>query len=455
MTEFSDDGVEQQQQLTIKSPYPNYIAAFDNPDIHSDLTFAIIVFDKSGDEKKRVEFRVHCLTLSMASPMLTKLLTKKASEFDYVSINGPRIEWKVSSNMRCDILVKWLKFCYGEDQSFKISECPAALDLLSRLQLKESERMEKEITEFIVATAKSDLERGAKLLVECSNIGCDYVDGLARAILTRENLMRNPDIVIDKCLMNLPIKFLDIIQGDEFKDMKNHIVLRYVKFHRDISESEKQRVLKGMVDCCESGQELKELFTQGIITCDEMVEYYLQQWDMTTARLNEQTVKTETALKDLEEQRRRTERAEADLKTQRERIIKAESELITQRYRETKAETEKEKISAEGERMKKEIEENERRLKQMKKEKEEAMREMKQESCTKEAVIRERDKLKSERKAAIKEKESEKKAKDLAVSELEKLRREMERLKPWIERKEEERKKREKEVQEQRKKQCK
>ena len=255
--------------------------------------------------------------------MLRRLLNNETSEYGefreyaYININGSRIEWKVSSRMRCDILVKWLKICYGEEQTFKISECPTALDLLSRLQLKESERMKKEITEFVVASAINDLQTGAKLLVECNNYGCDDVDRLARVILTRENLTRNPEIVIDKCLMNLPIKFLDIIQGDEFKDMKNRIVLRYVKFHRDISDSEKQKTLKEVVDCCESSQEMKELYTQGIITCDKMVEYCLQKWSMTTARLNEQTLKTETVLKDLEKSKKELE----EMKKKRDEAI--------------------------------------------------------------------------------------------------------------------------------------
>ena len=49
MTEFSDDS--EQQQLTVKSPYPNYVMAFNNSYVPSDLTFIIIVSDESGDEK--------------------------------------------------------------------------------------------------------------------------------------------------------------------------------------------------------------------------------------------------------------------------------------------------------------------------------------------------------------------------------------------------------------------
>ena len=36
-----------------------------------------------------------------------------------------------------NVLVKMLRFCYGEDQTFNIDECPVALTVLSQFQLKE------------------------------------------------------------------------------------------------------------------------------------------------------------------------------------------------------------------------------------------------------------------------------------------------------------------------------
>jgi len=69
------------------------------------------------------------------------------------------------------VLVKWLRFCYGEDQTFRADECPIALNLLSQLQLINKEKNETDIRTMMenhmVATAREDAEAGAEMLSVC------------------------------------------------------------------------------------------------------------------------------------------------------------------------------------------------------------------------------------------------------------------------------------------------
>ena len=62
------------------------------------------------------------------------------------------------------VLVKWLRFCYGEDQIFSIEECPAAVAILQQLQLKVKEDVKSMIEKHIRETTKGNADAAAQLL---------------------------------------------------------------------------------------------------------------------------------------------------------------------------------------------------------------------------------------------------------------------------------------------------
>ena len=152
------------------------------------------------------------------------------------------------------VLMKWLRFCYGERQSFNTDECPAALGSLLqlRLQFDNLDDVKRRIEEHMTGAARGNVETGAQLLRECTKIyeEChdeeltQIGDELARIVLTPENIRDNRDIVVDDCLLNLPPHYLDIAQyGDDHTEFR--IRSRYCRF-KNCSIRSSRAILAGI-----------------------------------------------------------------------------------------------------------------------------------------------------------------------------------------------------------------
>jgi len=114
------------------------------------------------------------------------------------------------------VLLKWLRFCYGEEQAFRWDECVAALVALGQLQLTCRENVQKTIVDHMIDVASKDVDAGTMMLRSCALEFPESFDGsdrvstaLAKVVLTLENITMKYDMVVSKCLMCLPIKYLD------------------------------------------------------------------------------------------------------------------------------------------------------------------------------------------------------------------------------------------------------
>ena len=63
------------------------------------------------------------------------------------------LEWEfphddIDDKLYADTFLKWINFCYGQKQEFKLEECNAALLVLQQLKLKCEKEVKKMIEEF-------------------------------------------------------------------------------------------------------------------------------------------------------------------------------------------------------------------------------------------------------------------------------------------------------------------
>ncbi len=433
--------------IKIESSFNNNISTFDKEDSYSDITFIIPGLNKP--------LKLHRMYLGMASKTFDGLFKKQGSSYVSFDPATQKMTW-TCKKMETDttyrrVLVKWLRFCYGEDQTFSIEECPAAVTILQQLQLKVKEDVKSMIEKHMTETTKENVDAAAQLLrASSADEDSEVNETLGKFVFTEKHMETKPNIV-DECLMVLPADYLNIVEfrGIPPNELNEFLVRRkYVRFNRNkLSEEKKREVLMGCKQGILDDEEVEAIQKEGLLSDSELVELckrglktWKEEWKEKVSTDRDRMKKEiEENKKKLEQMKKEQEEAMKEMKRE---LSAKEAAATREKDRATKAETEKGKISAERDRMKKEIEENKKNLEQMKKQQEEAMKEMKRElSAKEEAATRERDKMKSEKDAAIKEKESEMKAKELAVSELEKLRREMERWKPWIQQKEEEERK--------------
>jgi len=132
-------------RFTLPSPFGKSISTFDKDDSFPDVTLVIPPMEK--------KFQLHAAILSQNSLMFARALKGERCACCQVGADGHRVEWtdeKAANNeMYRTVLVKWLRFCYGEDQLFLVEEFPVALEILSQLQLQNQDDFK---TKFQTAT---------------------------------------------------------------------------------------------------------------------------------------------------------------------------------------------------------------------------------------------------------------------------------------------------------------
>ena len=152
--------------LTVKSRVSGIIDMFDNEEMNPDMEFII-----PGLEKP---LHLHSPLLIRSSDMITSMLKAKADAYGKNDPNARRINWafeKTTSDEKYrNTLIKWLRFCYGEDQTFRIDECSAALSSLFQLQLKCQDEVKTIIESYMIGVAVKNITIGCQLLLECAII---------------------------------------------------------------------------------------------------------------------------------------------------------------------------------------------------------------------------------------------------------------------------------------------
>jgi len=259
-------------KLIIPSPFAKTISSFNNEETFPEILFIVPGLDKP--------FNLHRKELGVASSTLKDLLRGGSSSFVSYDSSRQCLTWtdnrSETNAVYREALVKWLRFCYGEDQTFTPEECPAALASLFQLKLAMHDEVKRMIESHMMDTARTNIALGTKMLVdcarvfdECHNDQTSRVDkALATIVLTPENMKKDPVIVVDQCLMLLPSFYLDVAKCEL------HVRINYIKFHTDMSESEKCDLLK---DCCLGNldsEEVDELYSVGVFNCRAFVKQY-------------------------------------------------------------------------------------------------------------------------------------------------------------------------------------
>lgn len=238
--------------LTIASPYPDNTAAFDN---HTEDHFADVeVLLSQTDGEPPRPLLLHRALLSRASSAFTALFRGEVVGTVCYNAATRRVEG-LESSVPGDVMVCWLRFCYGAPMHVEVRTAVAALAALLWLRLKCSEcQLQQVLEDFIVRAAGHSIQTGATLLQQCvacpacisSSSSKDRVDhAVARCVLTRENLEAHRDIIVD-CLVQLPAECLDMAEygEDHTECSKFSVMVAYLKHNSSrLTPDEQRRVL--------------------------------------------------------------------------------------------------------------------------------------------------------------------------------------------------------------------
>jgi len=179
--------------------------------------------------------------------------------------------------------VKWLRFCYGEDETFRLADVTAALAIFVHLELNECEGVEKEIEEFVKSVSKNDIEKGVTILKNCISTYRMYEEGklkdfceeLAKIMMKKDNIVNHFDLLKD-CLMSVPPHYLDIVEyGDPHTEVSEfNVRLAYINCNSSLDMETKRTIIMKCDPIGLSDIELKQLEDLGILTDKEMIELY-------------------------------------------------------------------------------------------------------------------------------------------------------------------------------------
>ena len=270
--------------VVVNSPYRGSVDIFDD---QTDDSLPDVDFVIPGEDRR---LHLHRVVLLQASKTLKALFHCKASAHGKYDSETHSVEWMFGQD--CDteekrkVLIKWLRFCYGEDQSFTLEECPMAMTCLAQLDLTCRKPVEKMITEFMTDIAKKDFKAAIKMLKACSEHPecCDLMEegirldvALARILFSVSNVSVHYESVVEHCLMELPPFYLDHVQYLEFDPQYSEFSLRmkYFERHRnEMSEEDKRAVFINFNMMKLTSQDLKKLRSLHALSSDELLDAF-------------------------------------------------------------------------------------------------------------------------------------------------------------------------------------
>ena len=211
------------QTLTIPSPYPDNTLAFDN---RTEDHFADVQVLLSEATDAPPSLLLHRTLLSRASSAFAALFHGKTVYSVHYDAATQRVVGLHTDVNGRDVLVRWLRFCYGSSMHVETRTAVAALAALLWLRLRCCDcNLQQRLEDFNVHSAKQSVQAGAALLVECvasplcrgstNDENSSSVDrALAKCVLTRANLEANRDAVVN-CLVKLPPECLNVAEYGE------------------------------------------------------------------------------------------------------------------------------------------------------------------------------------------------------------------------------------------------
>ena len=348
--------------------YTNEIESFDNTEKYPDME---LVVD------------------GMAKPLLLhKRILARASQWADKMLKGrkdTRLEWPHDINNETDreVLVKGLRFCYGETQSIgtKNGECCAMIATLTRLQVTCLDDVVALLINFAMDEAKRNIETGVELLKACTQYkeccGSNPLSldkRLAAIVLTKDNMHAHYKDVVDNCLMVLPPEYLMVSEYGEPHTRWSEFCLKtkYVRLHsKELSMEEKEALVSKCDWSSLNSHELRELRLADIINKDELLEAHEKALEYCEIEIEQTNEMMKRLQKDMEDKVNELEKAK---EKETERAMEAERE--TEELRRLVEGIEKEKdegvkqVEMERDKCAKEAEEWKKRAEKAEKEKE-------------------------------------------------------------------------------------
>ena len=257
------------------SPFQLNIAAFNNQEAYGELTF----ITPGGNQR----LGLHRIFLCPASRTVEEAVNGRINTHCKFRAESKALEWlhNNADEIYCRALIKWLRFCYGENQSFDAEECPAALTLLVQLKLRVGDNVKEDLEAFMIDAAKRNVEVGARMLCDCAlkYEECESVgERLAKVVLTAENMRNNGQLVVDECLMNLPPKYLDFVKyGEEGSEISEfNLRRRYIRNRQNHLDDHQKRDIIERCDLSKlTSGELRALCLLDVFDDKEMVRLCL------------------------------------------------------------------------------------------------------------------------------------------------------------------------------------
>ena len=128
----------------------------------------------------------------------------------------------------------------------------------------------------MIEIAKKNVNFGAVMLVKCAKEKESRVDaGFVRTVLALEKMKIFKEVLVDKCLLNLPEEYLDVVEFSKSHDDLSEfsVRLKYVKFHDKVLSEEKKRAIMSKCNLGKlNNEELRELYKMGMFNDFAFVE---------------------------------------------------------------------------------------------------------------------------------------------------------------------------------------
>ena len=267
----------EEETLTLASVFSVDVESFDNEGMFPDLKFVV-----AGLERPLL---LHKHTLAKGSLLVQRIMRCKQKE---ESDDKDTIAWPFDTNKDVDreCLVKALRYLYGDTVVVGLNngECCAMISTFIRLQMTHLDEVMTKLVEYAVKQAMKDVKNGAQLLVQmqdypecCGEAICKLEQSLVDVVLTSKNICENNDVVVDKCLMRLPPRYLDMAQfgppHTQFSEFQ--VRAHYVKTHKEEMDMEEKQDIMMKCDWTKlKSAELKELGELGVVDPHNMLSIY-------------------------------------------------------------------------------------------------------------------------------------------------------------------------------------
>ena len=234
--DYRAESHDRTSSIVIPSPFPNNVDIYDDK---GEDSFSDVVLLVPG-----VSVRLHRAILGRVSKTFNTAFRDGKSDHCRYDLNQRSLRWDfgyVAEVEERDILLRCLRFCYGQDMEVKPGECFKVFSTMAQLQLQ-SEHPIRPIIEV------HDYDFAKVLVRDClsyEKTGDETMQDIFQLIF--KSLFKASNLPFMKeSLWALPPKFLDLVQyGRKNTELDEYHIRRgYVLHNGRLTDGEKRMVLK-------------------------------------------------------------------------------------------------------------------------------------------------------------------------------------------------------------------